>query len=215
MRSLLSFIYARRPCCCITENHERHHWSSSWFPLALKRERKPEGTASFRWSTGCTSPSLYISSFGSAQLSCNCLWGRVQEATFMRPGEGHRPHGPHSTASVLNKQLQYAWTSPAEQTKQLSRSCHGASRLLSISEWVHHNGDSVSTSAVRRAGKRDGRAAPSDTAQVAEAEDPSLSKRTKLAPPLLLLRMALHQEDEICRHRLPQKINFIRPSADQ
>lgn len=103
----------------------------------------------------------------------------------MRPGEGHRPHGPRSTASALNKQLQHAWTSPAEQTKQhreqlglISLSCHGASCLLSISDWAHHIGDSESTSA----GNVTDGPPRSDTVQVAEAEDPSPSKRTKLAP---------------------------------
>lgn len=182
LRSLSCFIYARRPCCCVTENHERHHWSSSRFPLALKRERNPKVPCRFGGRRGVPSLPPYISSFGSARLSCNCLWGTCSGSHVY---EAWRGSSPTRGLVQRRKQLQCAPTSPAEQTKQhgeqlgpISPSCHGTSRLLSISEWAHHIGHGVST--IR--GKRDGWAAPSDAVQVAEAEDPSPSKRTKLAP---------------------------------
>lgn len=101
-----------------------------------------------------------------------------------------------------------------ELYRLISLSCHSACCLLSITEWVYHVNDSVSTTVVRQAGEHDGWVVPSDTVQLAEARDQSLSKWTKL-PPLPLLSVALHRENEICLHCLPQKINFIRPSADQ
>lgn len=101
-----------------------------------------------------------------------------------------------------------------EQCRLIPLSCHSACCLLSITEWVYHINDSVSTIVVRHVGKHDGWVNPSDIVQLAEAGDQSQSKWTKLAS-LPLLRMALHREDEICLHCLPQKINFIRPSADQ
>lgn len=57
---------------------------------------------------------------------------------------------------------------------------------------MSHVNDSVSTVVVRQAGEHDGWVNPSDTVQLAEAGDQSLSNWTKLAP-LPLLRMALHQ----------------------
>lgn len=101
-----------------------------------------------------------------------------------------------------------------ELCRLISLSCHSACCLLSITEWVYHTNDSVSTIVVRQAGEHDGWVNPFDIVQLAEARDQSLSKWTKL-PPLPLLKMALHRENEICLHCLPQKINFIHPSADQ
>lgn len=111
--------------------------------------------------------------------------------------------------------------SPAAQRQQacelcrlISLSCHSPCCLLSITEGVYHTKDSVSATVVRQAGEHDGWVNPFTTVQLAEARDQSLSKWTKLAP-LPLLRMALHQGNEICLHCLPQKINFLRPSPDQ
>lgn len=108
-----------------------------------------------------------------------------------------------------------AWKQQAcELYRLISLSCHSACCLLSIIEWVYHTSDNVSTVVLRQAGEHDGWVNPSDTVHLAEAKDQSLSKWTKLSP-LPLLRMALHRENEICLYCLPQKINFIRPCADQ
>lgn len=139
----------------------------------------------------------------------------------MRHVKGNCPLGPRTAAWILNKVVCENGVSPAARRRRgrelprlISLSCHGAWRPLSITEWVHHTNGRASTTAARQTGQRDGWVTPSDTVQLAEARDQSLSRWTKLPPPPLL-RMALHQENEICLHCLPQKINFIRPSTDR
>ncbi|KAG7481937.1 hypothetical protein JOB18_008449 [Solea senegalensis] len=79
--------------------------------------------------------------------------------------------------------------SPAAQKQQacepcglISLSCRSACCLLSITEWVYHISDGVSTIVVRRAEAHDGWVAPSDTGQLAETRDPSLSKMDQITP---------------------------------
>ena len=67
-----------------------------------------------------------------------------------------------------------------ELCRLISLSCHSTCCLLSITEWVYHANDSVSTMVVRQAGEHDGWVIPSNTVQLAEARDQSLSKWTKL-----------------------------------
>lgn len=111
--------------------------------------------------------------------------------------------------------------SPAEQRNRHGErltlsppSCHHARRLLSIPEWPHHTGDSLSAIAAGHVGKRDGwptlaacRARRSEAVRMSQISPP--------APPLPLFRTDSHQEDEICLRCLPQKINLVGPSADQ
>lgn len=93
----------------------------------------------------------------------------------------------------------------------ISLSCHSACCVLSITEWVYHAIDSVSTIVVRQESVIDG---STDWPQYHWSGLQSRGFPNGPNYPLLpLLPMAMHWENEICLHCLPQKINLIRPSC--
>lgn len=97
----------------------------------------------------------------------------------MRHVKGNCPHGPRTDARILNKMALHEQCVPSytettgqwacELCRLISLSCHSVCCLLSITEWVYHTNDGVTTIVVRQAGEHDGWVNLSDTVQLAKA----------------------------------------------
>lgn len=113
----------------------------------------------------------------------------------------------------------------ANGRRLISLSCRRACCLLSITGWVNHITDSVSTIVVRRVGggggvkiMMDGWAEPSDVGAigrvlVGQTTPPRVPTPPATANPPPRFRMASHRDDGLRLHCLPQEINPFRLAA--
>lgn len=150
----------------------------------------------------------------------------------MRRIKGYCPQGRCSPARILNKLAAFERRAAEKQQscgwrRLISLSCHSAC-WVSIHHWgVYHMSDSVSTLVVRQAGEHDGWVLSSDTIRPVRAKRPEPVHNDQITPPpaspppplaapplCSLFSMALHQENGLRLHCLPQKIN-VTHSTDQ